>query len=71
MKIHVVDVPRSSDNLMLSLLALRRDGVGTTKIAKRFGLRENYVRIATNRIMAAYLAESGESSGVIRWSYWQ
>jgi hypothetical protein len=59
---------RQSDEQLLDLLAMRSGGMTPQRIADATGLRVQYVSTATNRVMRADMAESGED--VIR-HYWR
>jgi len=62
---------RREDERALHMLALRRDGVSTGVLGRLFGMTGSAVRVATNRIRAADLAESGEPAEVVRAAYWR
>lgn len=60
---------RREDGRALLMLALRRDGVSTGVLGRLFGLTDSAVRVITNRIRAADLAESGEPREVVMAAY--
>ena len=61
---------RADDLRVLSWLGRRASGVSSAAIAAADGVRPEAVRVATSRVMAADLAESGEPEAVIRAYYW-
>lgn len=57
-----------ADDLTLAMVRMRADGATVAQIARQLGLREQYVSTATNRVMRADMAESGED---VSGFYWQ
>ena len=60
---------RREDNRALLMLALRRDGVSTGVLGRLFGMTGSAVRVATNRVLDADLAESGEPREAVMAAY--
>lgn len=60
---------RREDARALLMLALRRDGVSTGVLGRLFGMTGSAVRVITNRIRAADLAESGEPREAVMAAY--
>ena len=60
---------RRDDERALLMLALRRDGVSTGVLGRLFGMTGSAVRVATNRIRAADLAESGKPREAVLAAY--
>ncbi|MBR9839921.1 MAG: hypothetical protein GYB50_18775 [Rhodobacteraceae bacterium] len=58
---------RADDELVLSFIALRRDGRPIKRIAREFGTSPQRVSIATNRVMAADQEEEGADLSVFYW----
>lgn len=53
------------------MLDMRGDGVSAGVIGRLFGMTGSAVRVITNCIRAADLAESGEPAEVVRAAYWR
>ena len=60
---------RREDGRALLMLALRRDGVSTGVLGRLLGMTGSAVRVITNRIRAADLAESGEPREAVLAAY--
>lgn len=58
---------RSADDLTLLLVRHRCSGMTTQQIADRTGLTDTYIRTATNRVLEADTAESGEDVAAAYW----
>lgn len=59
---------RAADEALLAMVHLRASGMTPHEIAQEFGVRDQYVSTATNRVMRADMAESGED---VAGAYWQ
>lgn len=56
---------REQDELVLQMLVWRTAGCSAGQIAKRFGVRDSFVRTVTNRVFDADLVESGEPADLV------
>jgi hypothetical protein len=65
-----VHVSRASDDRVLAMITLRCRGQASDVIAARFGMKGPDVRIVTNRVKNADVAESGEDRVVVLGAYW-
>ncbi|MFD1913818.1 hypothetical protein [Halodurantibacterium flavum] len=64
-------VTRASDELVLRWLSLRTDAqLDCNVIGERFGVSQERVRVATNRVRDADLDESGEDYEAVKAQYW-
>lgn len=61
-------VSRATDAMHLTWVRLRVGGATSVSIAAAYGVKSERVRVATNRILDADRAESGEN---INTSYWR
>lgn len=64
---------RTTDELHLRWVKLRASGFTSAQIGARFGVSQEAVRIATNRICKADKAEArfwGDDPGTVASSYW-
>lgn len=59
-----------SDDDLLWALEARCTGWGAADIGAQIGVTAPYVRVITNRVLAADLAESGEDSEIVKAAYW-
>lgn len=59
---------RADDEALLDMLAARSAGVSSYDIGRQIGMTGEAVRIATNRVRDADLAESGEADAC--FAYW-
>lgn len=62
---------RAHDAQVLGFLAARTVGASLPRIAADFGVGVSSVQMATNQVLAADLAESGEPAAVVRGAYWR
>ena len=62
---------RFSEELIIEWIRDRRAGVSTQKIADRYDdVAAAAVRVATDRVLKADIAESGERESIVRGAYW-
>lgn len=67
----IIHYTREADEALLQMMRWRIDGYTANRIAGHFGLPSaNTVRVMTNRILDADVAESGEPEGAVRAAYW-
>lgn len=59
-----------SDRDVLDWVRRRAAGESSAAIAARCGAHDAYVRVATNKVRAADLAESGEDPRQVERAYW-
>lgn len=59
---------RAEDEQLLAMIAARLS-LKSTSVARKFGLTGPAVRIATNRVLTADLAESGECPVAVAAAY--
>lgn len=62
--------PQVSDATLLDWIRRRVAGETAQQIARRAGVTQERVRVVTNRVRDADLAESGEPERVVRAAYW-
>jgi hypothetical protein len=62
---------RREDARALFMIATRCDGMSSGVIGRLLGMSDSAVRVITNRVRAADLAESGEPAEVVRAAYWR
>ena len=62
---------REDDDRLLGMVASRARGMSCPSLARRFGVSAHAVMMATNRVMKADLAESGERPSVVQQWYWR
>lgn len=70
-KKQVRSAPRSSDDRVLEMIALKKTGVSWPAVAKAFGFAgyQTAQQLCTN-VMKADLAESSEDPAVVKRAYW-
>lgn len=61
---------REQDEAALFMVRRRASGVSANQIAKSLGRHAGVVVIATNGVVDADLAESGEDPGAVASAYW-
>lgn len=61
---------RAEDEALLAMVRARASGLDSVQIAATRGRTPEGVRIATNRVRAADLAESGEPAEIVERAYW-
>lgn len=61
---------RSEDDQLLAMLRMRALGWNTAQIAMTCDMNDSAIRTATNRVLAADLAESGEDRKAVAACYW-
>lgn len=59
-----------SDRDVLDWVRRRAAGESSATIAARYGAHDAYVRVATNKVTKADLAESGEDRRDVARAYW-
>lgn len=64
-------VKREVDEKVLLWLDARRRGVPAEKIAAIYGFKHTAVRVPTNKVLEADLAESGEPPEEVLKHYWR
>lgn len=65
----VQPVPRCADEALLQMLVLRCAGHSSRDVGDRLGVSSHAVRVATNRVIAADLLESGEPARDVLAAY--
>ncbi len=65
-------VPRPADDTLLSMLAMRHEGISATEIARRFGIAQQEVSRRTNEVRAADVAQASSDAEAceIAGAYW-
>ena len=58
---------RAVEEQTLAMIKLRASGLTSVEIAAQFCVSQEYVRTATNRVMNADAAESGEDVSAAYW----
>ena len=67
-RIHVIDMPRAADEMLLHWIVLRRQGVMPAAIARIFGSSRSTVKKSMACVIADDIAMSGEVD--VRRKYW-
>ena len=57
-----------SDETLLDWVRLRSSGTSSAKIAAMYGAREEYVRVATNRVLTDDMKHSGPHVAKYYWN---
>jgi hypothetical protein len=68
-RIIIRNTPRSDDEIVLAAVRLRTAGHGAAAIGEALGLTPERVRVMTNRVLNADLAESGDAD--VLAGYWR
>ena len=58
---------KADDERLLKWIKLRSEGVPASAIAERFGTREEWVRVVTNRALAADIKHCGPQVALKYW----
>lgn len=61
---------RDDDDRLLAMVAMRCAGKTSRDVGEAFGLTNEAVRIATNRVFSADQKESGEAAETVARAYW-
>jgi len=62
---------RRADERLLQMVGLRAEGWSGAQVAEALGIQRATVFKRTNAVLAADLAESGESRFAVRRAYWK
>ncbi|MDF0598970.1 hypothetical protein [Psychromarinibacter halotolerans] len=66
----MVEKTRDDDEILLRMLGMRCDGAASSAIGRAFGVTASRVRVMTDRVRHADVAESGEPADVVQAAYW-
>lgn len=66
----IVHVSRERDEELLMQIRIRAKGGNATSVARKYGVNPGILITATNAVLKADLAESGEPAGIVRRAYW-
>ena len=58
---------RADDERVLKWIKLRTEGISSPVIAERFGKREEWVRVVTNRVLSADIKHCGPKVAIKYW----
>jgi hypothetical protein len=62
------EVTRAEDNRVLTWVRMRTEGKTSSAIAAIYGVKEEWVRVVTNRVRKADVAHCGPSVSAQYWS---
>jgi hypothetical protein len=73
MTAHIIvkHVSRARDEELLAQIAARARGVAAYALARHYGVNNGILITATNNVLAADLAESGEDPETVWAAYWR